>query len=117
VQKNSIKYNFGIKHYKLPTTVIFGSYRTNKKQNRILTIFSEASRWQQQVSKKGGKLPVCTVSRPTGTRSLIYAAVRKVAQIAYIEGSHAYPSKSATWAHPEPEKFSPRHFCFQFDST
>jgi hypothetical protein len=30
-------------------------------------------------------------------------------QIAYIEGSYAYPNKSATWTHPEPEKFSPRH--------
>ena len=116
-EKTSIKFNFGIKHYKLPNKVIFCSYRTNTKQNQILTIFSVASRWQQQLSKKGRKLPVCTVSHPRGTRILIYAAVRNSPQSGYIEGSHAYPSKSATWSHSEPEKFSPRHFCFQFVST
>ena len=116
-EKISIKFNFGIKHYKLPTKVIFGSYRTNIKQNRILTIFSGASRWHQQLPQKGGKLPVCTASHPRGTRILIYATVRKVPQIAYIEGSYVYPSMSATWTHAEPEKFSPRHFCFLSVST
>jgi hypothetical protein len=76
-EKISIKFSFGIKHYNMPTKVIFGSYRTNIKQNRILTIFSGASRWQQQLSQKGGKLPVCTVSHPRGTRILIYDAVDK----------------------------------------
>jgi len=108
---------FEIKHYKLPTKVNFGSYHTNTKHNRILTIFSGTSRWQQQLSQRGGKLPVCTVSHPSGTRILKYTAVRKVSQIAYIESSFAYPSKSATWTHPEPEKFSPHHFCFQSVST